>query len=492
MGTRRKTRAEPRRLEPKKPGGTSLLAFFPGFWGAVVEGVGGWVSLGFMKKNAEWILRGGRVVRPEGVGRADLWIKEGKIRALGENLEPEEGLLEVSAEGMLVFPGLVDPQVHFREPGLEWKEDLASGSLAAVAGGVTSFMEMPNTKPPTTDPKALQDKLERAAGRCYADHAFFLGATRKNAERLGEWEQAPGCAGVKVFMGSSTGNLLVEDDETLERVLRSGKRRVAVHSEDEPRLKQRYAEVEPGSPHRIHPRVRDVEAALKATRRLLNLVERTGRKVHLLHVSTAEECDLLRERDLGDLVTAEVTPNHLFLQAPACYEDWASLVQMNPPIRERRHLEALRQALVDGVISCIGSDHAPHLLEEKKKPYPLCPSGIPGVQTILPLMLMAVREGWLDYPKIAEITSGAPARVYGLKSKGTLAPGMDADFVLVDPGFIQPLPLSWLRSRAGYSPYVGMLTHGFPVQTYLRGNMVFDLHQGPKSASGIPLSYGFQ
>ncbi len=442
-----------------------------------------------MMSETEWVLQGGKIVSVQGVSQADLHIKDGKILALAPDPSQVLGLPIVSAEGLFVFPGLVDPQVHFREPGLEWKEDLASGSLAAVAGGVTSFMEMPNTKPPTTDPAALQDKLTRAAGRCYADHAFFLGATRENADQLGEWEQAPGCAGIKVFMGSSTGNLLIEDDATLERVLRSGQRRVAVHSEDEPRLKQRYAEVKPGSPHRIHPQVRDVEAALKATKRLLNLVEKTGRKVHLLHVSTAEECDLLRERDLGELVTAEVTPNHLFLEAPGCYEDWASLVQMNPPIRERRHLETIRQALMDGVIACIGSDHAPHLLEEKKKPYPLCPSGIPGVQTTLPLMLMGVREGWLDYPMIANITSHAPSRVYGLKAKGALEPTMDADFVLVDPSIVQPLPLSWIRSRAGYSPYVGMLTHGFPIQTYVRGQRAFDLEEGHGQAIGEPLSY---
>ncbi len=437
----------------------------------------------------EWVLQGGQIVSPQGVIRADLHIQDGKIKDIGPDLSLSQELPCIAAQGFLVFPGLVDPQVHFREPGLEWKEDLASGSLAAVAGGVTSFMEMPNTKPPTTSPEALKDKLRRASGRCYADYAFFLGASAENADFLGEWEQAEGCAGIKVFMGSSTGNLLIEDDATLERVLRSGSRRVAIHSEDEPRLKQRYAEVKPGSPHRIHPEVRDVETALKATKRLLRLVEKTGRKVHLLHVSTAEECDLLRERDLGDLVTAEVTPNHLFLEAPACYEDWASLVQMNPPIRDRRHLETIRQALVDGVISCIGSDHAPHLLEEKNKPYPLCPSGIPGVQTILPLLLMAVREGWMDYPKIAEITSQAPSRVYGLKSKGILQAGMDADFVLVDPQWKKPLALSWIRSRAAYSPYVGMMTHGFPIQTYLRGKRVFDLDQGPGEAQGSPLVY---
>ena len=382
------------------------------------------------------------------------------------------------AAGLLVLPGLIDPQVHFREPGLEHKEDLATGSLAAVAGGVTAVMEMPNTKPPTIDPASLADKLERASDRMRSDHAFFLGATAENADLLGEWEQTPGCAGVKVFMGSSTGSLLVPDDETLERVLRSGTRRVAVHSEDEDRLRERYAALEPGTAVAEHPNVRDVEAAVRATVRLLNLVERTGRKIHLLHVSTAEEIELLRERDLGELVTAETTPNHLFMTAPDCYERWGSLAQMNPPVRTERHRDALREALVDGTLTCIGSDHAPHTLEEKARPYPRSPSGIPGVQTILPLLLTAVRDGWLTLQDVARVTSAGPARAYGIAGKGALDVGCDADVVLVDTSEQGPLRLGDLRSRAAYSPYVGMRLAGAPVLTLLRGRVVYDGRQG--------------
>lgn len=435
------------------------------------------------------LVRGGELVGPDGVRRADVAILGGRVHEVGPDLLAPPGAQILDASGRLVLPGLVDPQVHFREPGFEHKEDLASGSRAAIAGGVTAFMEMPNTRPATTDPGRLVDKLERAAGRAHADHAFFLGATADNAERLGEWEALPGCAGVKVFMGSSTGDLLVPDDATLERVLRSGTRRVAVHSEDEPRLKARYAALGPGASVRDHPRVRDVECALRATRRLLDLVERTSRPVHVLHLSTAEEVALIRERDLGPLVTCEVTPNHLFLEAPDCYERFGTRAQMNPPVRDRRHRDALRQALADGTIACIGSDHAPHTAAEKDRRYPESPSGIPGVQTILPLLLTAVRDGWLSLPDVVRVTSRAPAQVYGIAGKGRLEPGSDGDLVVVDPARSDPLPAAWLQSRAGWSPYAGLPLAGLPEVTVLAGRVVWSGSDPCGAPSGRPLAF---
>lgn len=437
----------------------------------------------------DMLVHGGRVVSPEGTSEADVWIVDGRVSAVGPGLEAPSETPRLDARGRLVFPGLIDPQVHFREPGNEHKEDLATGSLAAIAGGVTSFCEMPNTNPPTTTPESLVDKLNRARGRARADHAFFLGASAENADQLGEWETAPGCAGVKIFMGSSTGTLLVPDDETLERVLRSGRRRVAVHSEDEERLSTRYAALKPGASVSQHPDVRDVECAVRATRRLLDLVERTRRPVHLLHVSTAEEIALVRERDLGELLTVEVTPNHLFLCAPDCYEQFGARAQMNPPVRDARHRDALREALADGTISCIGSDHAPHTLEEKARPYPQSPSGIPGVQTILGLLLTAVRDGWLKLEDLPRVTSAAPAAVYGIERKGSLSPGSDGDLVLVDPNEEGPLDGSWLRSRAGYSPYEGTHLAGWPKTTVLRGRIIYDAHAPVGEADGQPLSY---
>jgi len=275
------------------------------------------------------LIHGGTVVGREGTSRADVLIRDGLVAEVGPDLTGHasaEGVERLDAAGRLVFPGLIDDQVHFREPGITHKEDLNSGSLAAIAGGVTAFYEMPNTKPNTDTPERLEDKLARASGRCHADYGFFIGGTAENAETLGEWESLPGCAGIKVFMGSSTGSLLVADDPTLERILRSGERRVTFHSEDDYRLKDRYAAVEPGTHVREHPHIRDVECAVRSTRRLLDLAEKTGRKIHILHVSSADEIHMVRERDLGDLVTIELTPNHLFLAAPDCYEEhgtWA-------------------------------------------------------------------------------------------------------------------------------------------------------------------------
>lgn len=439
--------------------------------------------------SSDLLVHGGDVVSPDGVTKSDVLIRSGRVVRVAPSIEAPEDVPRLDATGKWVFPGVIDPQVHFREPGAPHKEDLGSGSLAAIAGGVTSFMEMPNTRPPTTTPEALDDKLARAAEKCWADHAFFVGATAENADDLGELEQRPGCAGVKVFMGSSTGTLLVPDDETLRRVLASGSRRVAVHSEDEDRLRARYAEFAEGATVHQHPHIRDVEAALRATKRLLAVVEETGRPIHLLHVSTKDEIDFLRERGLGDRVSAEVTPNHLFLQAPDCYERWGSLVQMNPPVRDRGHQLALREALKEGTLWCIGSDHAPHHLDEKALPYPKSPSGIPGVQTILPLLLTAVRDGWLDLTDIPRIICEGPARAYGIAGKGALRPGYDGDLVVVDPNEQGPLPLEWLRSRAAYSPYVGMRLAGWPETTVLRGRIVYHDHAPVGEPSGRPLSF---
>ena len=435
-------------------------------------------------------VRGGRVFSDCGDLIQDILIQGGCITALGTRLEPPAGIEILDATGQWVLPGFIDSQVHFREPGMPHKEDLASGSLAAIAGGVTCFMEMPNTNPSTTDPAALEDKLQRAAGRCWADHGFFLGASPENATQLGDWERLPGCAGVKMFMGSSTGSLLVAADEDVERVLRSGQHRMAVHSEDDFRLQERYANLAAGASVFDHPDVRDVECAVRSTRRLLDLVEKTGRKVHILHVSTADEIDLVRERDLGDLVTCEVTPNHLFLEAPGCYEQHGSHAQMNPPVRDRHHRDALRQGLADGFFACIGSDHAPHTLEEKAKPYPHSPSGIPGVQTTLPLLLTGVGEGWLTMQDVVRVTSSGPARIYEIQGKGALVEGFDGDLTIVDPEIRQALPADWLRYRVGYSPFEGTPLHGWPGTTVVRGRVVYRDHAPLGTPSGRPIRLG--
>ncbi len=434
-------------------------------------------------------MQGGTLVSATGTREADVLLKDGRIAQVGAKLAAPADATVLNARGRLVFPGIIDTQVHFREPGLGHKEDLASGSLAALAGGVTSYCEMPNTSPSTTTPEALADKMHRAEKRSFCNYAFFVGAAAENAERLGEYEQLPGCAGVKIFMGSSTGSLLVEDDATLERVLRSGTRRVAVHSEDEPLLRASYAKLKPGSPWTVHPEVRSVKSALRSTKRLLDLAEKTGRKVHLLHVSSADEIHLLRERDLGELVSVELTPNHLFLEAPSCYEQYGALVQMNPPVRSREHLEVLREAAADGTAWCFGSDHAPHSLAEKLRRYPASPSGIPGVQTSLGLFLTALRDGWLGLEDIARLMCEGPCRVYDIQNKGRIEPGYDADLTIVDPKEMGPLREDWIRSRAGYSPFVGRQLAGWPVSTIVHGQLAYQEHRVTSKPLGRPLEY---
>lgn len=439
------------------------------------------------------LVHGGQIVTPQGLESADVLIRNGLVEKVGAKLEAGPDCPTLDAKNMLVFPGLIDPQVHFREPGGEAKEDLASGSAAAIAGGITGYCEMPNTNPATTNPVALANKFARAENRSCADYAFFLGASPENADQLGEWEEVPGCAGVKVFMGSSTGNLLVEDDATLERVLRSGTRRVTVHSEDNPRLSERYAALTrkhpTGAAITLHPEVRDVETAMRSSRRLLTLAEKTHRPVHILHVSTAEELDLVRERDLGDLVTVEATPNHLFLTAPDCYIEHGTWAQMNPPVREARHRDALRQALVEGPVTCIGSDHAPHTAEEKSRSFPGAPSGIPGVQTTLTLLLTAVRDGWLRYEDILRLSLEGPIKVYGIERRGPFAPGIEGNVVLVNPDMQGPMRADWLLSRSPCNPFIGRELAGMPTVAVLRGQVVMrgGIPVGPPR--GKPLSF---
>jgi dihydroorotase len=434
----------------------------------------------------ELIVKGGRVATPGGIAETDVGVKDGRIAFLGD-LDAGQAAAVVDAAGLHVLPGVIDTQVHFREPGLEHKEDLASGTAAAALGGVTAVFEMPNTKPSTLDAADLDDKLERARGRAWTDHAFFIGAAAENAESLGEVERLPGCAGVKIFMGSSTGSLLVEDDETLLEVLENGRRRVAIHAEDEARLRERLALVRGGASVDQHPVWRDEETALRATRRILALARRAGRRVHVLHVTTAEELPLLAAHK--DVATMEVTPQHLTLAAPDCYERLGTLAQMNPPIRAARHREALWQALGQGVVDVIGSDHAPHSREEKAGDYPATPSGMPGVQTLLPLLLDHMNAGRLSLERLVDLTSAGPQRVYGIAGKGRIAAGYDADLTLVDLKARREITGKWLASKCGWSPFEGMTVAGWPAATVVRGWVVMRDDELQGVSAGRPVRF---
>jgi dihydroorotase len=434
------------------------------------------------------VVKGGVCVTPNGIGEADIGVRQGRIAALGD-LGQVKAAETVDARGLHVLPGVIDSQVHFREPGLEHKEDIETGTRAAVLGGVTAVFDMPNTNPGTLHPAELGDKLARAEGRAWCDIAFYVGAAAENADKLARYERLPGCCGVKIFMGSSTGNLLVADDETVLQILRSGFRRVAVHAEDDYRLRKRRPLVEGEDAHpRLHPVWRDEETAVRATTRLMKLAHEAHRRVHVLHVTTAEEIVILRQN--RDFATVEVTPQHLTLEAPDCYERLGTLAQMNPPIRDARHREALWRAVRDGTVDVIGSDHAPHTRAEKAEPYPKSPSGMPGVQTLLPLLLDHMNAGRLTLARLVDLTSAGPARVFNIAGKGRIAAGYDADFVLVDLRAARTITDDWIASRCGWTPFAGMKVTGWPMATVIRGRVVMRDGEVVGKPSGKPVRFG--
>ncbi len=420
--------------------------------------------------HADLLIEGGTVLTPNGAERIDLACVQGRIVALGDLRLDWSAETRIDASGLHVLPGVIDSQVHFREPGLMHKENLEAGTRGAVLGGVTAVFEMPNTNPLTLWEEDLQAKLEAARGRAWCDHAFYIGGSAANADQLSVLENLPGCAGIKVFMGSSFGDLLADDEAVLRRILSQGRRRLAVHAEDEARLRQRKALVETSGDVRQHPEWRDVESALMATRRILRLAAETGRRLHVLHVSTAEEMTLLAQHKRR--VTVEVTPHHLTLCAPDCYERLGSLAQMNPPVRDQHHQDALWRAIQDGLVDVIGSDHAPHTLEEKAKPYPQSPSGMTGVQTLLPVMLDHVHAGRLSLERLVDLTSAGPARIFGLEGKGRIALGFDADLTLVDLAARRTIRNDWIASCSGWTPYDDLDVTGWPIHTISRGQVV--------------------
>lgn len=412
------------------------------------------------------VFRGAELVLPDGVVVGDLAIVEGRIVGVGRVGEVAEAE-QVDARGLTVLPGVIDPQVHFREPGAEHKEDLASGSRGAAAGGVTAFLEMPNTNPPTTSPAAVADKLARAAGRCVAHHGFFYGATAENAGTAPE-----GVPGIKVFMGSSTGTLLVDDQAALEAHFAGARVPVVVHAEDETRLRARMALFADATDVAMHPVIRDEECALIATKRAVELARRHGRRLHVLHLSTAEETDFLRGLPREGWVTTETLPQYLWLDS-SHYGALGTRLQMNPPVRDRRHGEALWAGLLDGTIACIATDHAPHTLAEKAAGFGKAPSGMPGVELSLPLMLHAVAMGRCSIRHVARWMSEAPAWIYGMAGKGRLAVGFDGDVTVVDRKARRVVRGEALQTRVGWSPFEGWTLTGWPVMTVLLGRPVF-------------------
>ena len=431
----------------------------------------------------ECVLANGTVHTPAGPVMADIAVRDGRIMGVGHYPDAAQ---RIDCTGLDILPGVIDSQVHFREPGLEHKEDLESGSRAAVMGGVTAVFEMPNTNPNTDTAERVADKLSRAHHRMWCDHAFYVGATADNAEHLAELERIPGTAGVKIFMGASTGSLLVAEDAPLARILASGTRRVAIHAEDEARMQSRKHLCVSGDPA-SHPVWRDDESAILATRRILKLAQAARRPIHVLHITTPAELELIAQH--RHIATCEVTPQHLTLAGEDAYPRLGTYAQMNPPIRSGAHRDGLWHWLNQGVPDVLGSDHAPHTVEEKARTYPDTPSGMPGVQTLLPLMLDHVANGRLTLERLIDLTSAGVQRIFGLQSKGRIAAGYDADFSVVDRKGAFTITEAWLQSRCGWSPYTGMELQGRVIGTMIRGRQVMWEGQLADKALGEPLRF---
>ncbi len=421
-----------------------------------------------MARTFDLIIRNADIINHAGRGRGDIGISNGKFAAFGD-LSTASSADVFDASGLLAIPGVIDTQVHFREPGLEWKEDLETGSQAAVMGGVVAVFEMPNTNPTTTDPAAFEDKLRRAHHRMHCDHAFYVGGTHENVHQLGELERLKGCCGVKVFMGASTGTLLIADDAGVSKVLENVNRRATFHSEDEYRLAERRPLAREGD-WTSHDFVRDAQSAIQSTHRLVNLARQAGKRIHVLHVTTREEIEFLSQHK--DIATVELTPQHLTLVAPEAYERLRGLAQMNPPIRDQYHVDGLWRGIAMGVADVLGSDHAPHTLEEKAKPYPQSPSGMPGVQTLLPVMLDHVSKGRLSLERLVDLTSAGAQRVFGVANKGRMAEGYDGDITLIDLKEKRVLRHADMRTRSAWTPFDGMEVTGWPKATIIRGRVV--------------------
>jgi dihydroorotase len=414
------------------------------------------------------LLRNVQIVAPDGtLYGGDLLCRNGQIAAIDRQIVTSADRV-IDGGGKVLLPGVIDPQVHFREPGKEYKEDLQTGSWACARGGITSFLEMPNTIPNTTTQERLQDKLDRAASKCVVNYGFFIGATGSNNEDLRHAH--PSC-GVKIFMGASTGDLLVDDPIALEGIFREVPRLIAVHAEDEARIRSRTALFAGRNDAHLHSELRDNECARLATAQALDLSRRYQRRLHILHMSAAEELELLKA-DKPAWVTAEVTPQHLFLNTTA-YDTIGMRAKQNPPIRSEADRQAMWVGLRSGLIDFVATDHAPHLLSEKDQEYAKAPAGMPGVETSLPLMLTAFARGEITLAEVVRWMSSAAARAYEISNKGEIKIGFDADLVLVDLETYRPVERATLATRSGWSPFEGWSLTGWPVATIVGGQVAF-------------------
>ena len=437
-----------------------------------------------MSENFSLIIKNGSCYIEGKLTKMDLGLLGNKIKKIGKIELNSSKVFDASDK--VILPGIIDTQVHFREPGSTDAEDLESGSRAAILGGVTSLFEMPNTNPPTSNLVEFEKKLQLARDRMHSNYAFYFGATPENTEQLSQLKNLKGCCGIKLFAGSSTGNLLVDKEADIEKVISKADRIVSIHSEDEEILKVRKKFIKKGDVH-SHPNWRDVETAMSSTRRVVKIAERYDKKIHVLHVTTKEEVDFLAMHKKN--VTFETTPQHLTLYAPDCYNKLGTYAQMNPPLRTKEHYDKLWVAIKNNIVDVLGSDHAPHTKENKKKEYPNSPSGMPGVQTIFPVMIDHVNNGKLSMKQLVKLMCENPCRIFGIKNKGYIKEEYDADLTIVDMNKEQVIKDEMIASKCGWTPFNNHKVKGFPVATIVNGNLVMSEGKVVSKAKGQPLEF---
>jgi len=437
-----------------------------------------------MSENYSLIIKNGSCYIDGKLEKTDVALVDNKIKKIGK-IEASDGKV-FDASDKLVLPGIIDTQTHFREPGSTDREDLESGSRAAVLGGVTSVFEMPNTNPPTSNLIEFDKKLNLAKNRMHCNYAFYFGATPENVEQLSKLKGLKGCCGVKLFAGSSTGKLLVDKEADIEKVISQSDRIVSIHSEDEEILNLRKRFIKEGDVH-SHPEWRNTECAISSTRRVVKIAERYNKQIHVLHVTTKDEVDFLAMHKKN--VTFEITPQHLTLYAPDCYDKLGTFAQMNPPIRKKEHYDRLWTAVKNSIVDVLGSDHAPHSIEDKKKIYPTSPSGMPGVQTILPIMLNHINNEKLSLEQLIKLMCENPCKIFGIKNKGYIKKDFDADLTIVDMSKEQTIKDEMIASKCGWTPFNNFTVKGFPIATIINGKIVMSDGKVNIEGSGKPLDF---
>ena len=430
------------------------------------------------------IIKNGSCYIDKDLKNHDIAIKDSKIIEIGKIDKEAKEIFD--AKGLTVLPGCIDTQTHFREPGSTDTEDLHSGSRTAIAGGITSVFEMPNTNPPTSNKLEFQKKLDLAKNRMYCNYAFYFGATPDNATELENLKDLEGCCGIKLFAGSSTGNLLVQHEEDIEKVFKSSSKVVSVHSEDEEILNKNKKLIKDGDVH-SHPIWRSEECAISSTRRIVRIAERYKKKAHILHVTTKQEIDFLSQHK-GD-ITFEITPQHLTIYAPNCYDELGTYAQMNPPLRDKSHYDRLWYGVKNNINDTIGSDHAPHLKKNKDKKYPNSPSGMPGVQTLMPVMLNHVNSGKLSLEQLMNSVCENPVKIFGIQDKGFIKEGFDADFTIIDLNKVIEIKNEKIESKCGWSPFDGYKFKGTPVATIINGEIKMKNGKLLGDPSGKPMLF---